>query len=227
MASGGKTVQVCVPLYGYIPAPSVACMISCMAELSTFFSKFGVLTYTNTYLHLARTELAKKALANNQETQFDYVFWLDSDIVFSFSQVKQLYETAISSKADLISGVYYTKQNPIHPVVYQKAGLGYKAVSDLPENKIIEVDAVGFGFLLMKTSSLQALASKFGLNELFSAYDKETNAYLGEDFMFCKFAKQAGLSIKVNTGIQVGHAGMTMEHSIYQALKKIEKESKE
>ena len=226
MNSGKKTVQVCIPLYGYIPAPSVACMISCMAELSTFFSKFGVLTQTNTYLHLARTELAKKALANSQQSEFDYVLWLDSDIVFSFNQVKQLYETAVSTKADLVSGVYYTKQNPIYPVIYQKAGLGFKGISDLPENKIIDADAVGFGFLLMKTSSLQALASKFGLSELFSAYDKETNAYLGEDFMFCKYAKQTGWSIKVNTGIQVGHAGMTMEHSIYQALKKME-DSKE
>ena len=56
------------------------------------------------------------------------------------------------------------------------------------------MDAVGFGFVLIRKPVIEALEFPF-----------TTRTSKGEDIAFCENAKAAGFSIKVNTAAKVGH----------------------
>ena len=66
-----------------------------------------------------------------------------------------------------------------------------------PESKLIEVDAVGTGVMLIK-------------NKVFKELDKPYFFYeadRSEDIMFCQACRQKGIRIYVDTTLKCGHIG--------------------
>ena len=78
---------------------------------------------------------------------------------------------------------------------YQRMPNGrHSAIMAYPKNAVIDVDAVGFGFVLIRKPVIDALENPF-----------QTATGKGEDLAFCENAKAKGFSVKVNTAAQVGH----------------------
>ena len=79
--------------------------------------------------------------------------------------------------------------------MYQRMPNGHhSAVMAYPKDAVIDVDAVGFGFVLIRKPVIDALEHPF-----------TTKTSKGEDIAFCENAKAAGFSVKVNTAAKVGH----------------------
>ena len=79
--------------------------------------------------------------------------------------------------------------------MYQRMPNGHhSAVMAYPKDAVIDVDAVGFGFVLIRKPVIDALERPF-----------TTKTAKGEDIAFCENAKAAGFSVKVNTAAKVGH----------------------
>ena len=86
---------------------------------------------------------------------YDYIMWIDSDIVFSFEQIQKL----ISYDKDIVSGIYKTENGENFACVkdwdqnyYKKNGSFYflQRKDVLNRHGLMEVDYNGMGFMLIK-----------------------------------------------------------------------------
>lgn len=139
----------------------------------------------------ARDNIANYAIENG----FDYVLWLDSDMTFPDDT---LYRLMLKGK-DIVSGLYYKRQLPKIPVIYEKTDGGFIPMMEIPDG-MFRADAVGLGCTLMKTEALKKVRES---GEMFSPYTR-----MGEDLSFCVRAKKAGLEIWCDPEIMCGHLTM-------------------
>ena len=123
-------------------------------------------------VHWARNELAKSSLEHTNHLtgqKFTHLLWLDDDHVFNPDLALYL---ARNQHLDMVSALYYAR-----------IGLA-------------EVDAVGFGALLMRLDVLE------GMEYPFFSFDR-----CGEDIYFCVKAKEKGFKVWLDGSYRLGHIG--------------------
>lgn len=149
----------------------------------------------------AREEAAKKALSENM----DYIFFVDDDMICPDDLFLKLYRH--HNVADVVCPLAFTRNAPYNPVLYASIE-GWDPVNrsdyfinnvivKYPRNKLVEVDACGFGAALIKTSIL---------NKIEKPYFMSSNA-TGEDILFCYKVKKAGGRVFMDTSFNIGHLG--------------------
>ena len=165
----------------------------------------------------SRNSLARKAIVE----KFDQILWLDSDMEFEPDMYKRM-KADLDEGRDMVSGFYVTRKPPIKPVIFDKCGYEHLAGNevkpfahafyDYPKDEIFEVDACGFGGVLMKVSMVKEIEEKFGLP--FSPI-----LGFGEDISFCLRAKELGFKVWCDSRIKMGHVGYhTFKESDYVGI---------
>lgn len=134
------------------------------------------------------------------EGEFDYVLFLDDDVLVPIDCLKKL----IALDADVAAGDVIIRGYPFQHMMFRykdKAKTRLLAMSNLPSGPRgpIDVDAVGFSLCLIKTSV-------FKLDGMEAPYFI-TGTHNTEDIYFCLKAKDLNpdLTIKVDTSITCGH----------------------
>lgn len=140
------------------------------------------------------------------QTNADYLMWIDSDMQFPPYGVTRL----VRHDLDIVGGVYFRKSADARPLVlrFNEAGL-FEEIMDLPETGLFEVDGIGTGFLLIHRRVIEAftpevvaeLGTPFGLGK------GPTGREEGEDLSFCRRAKRLGFKIWADPTIPLGHIG--------------------
>ena len=133
----------------------------------------------------SRNKLAAKAMKD----EFDYVLWLDSDMVFS----PDILEKLIADDKDMVSGLYFRRTSPYTPVIFKDSELKdgrlvWSDYTDYPKGELFKVAGAGFGCVLMKTDMIFDMIGKYGdwFTPLYSS---------GEDLSFCYRARELGYEI--------------------------------
>ena len=161
--------------------------------------------YTSSLIYDSRNCLAIEAL----KAETDYVLWLDSDMAFAGDTLDRLMKTMNDNNADMVSGLYFRRIPPFSPVVFPhfivNEGRGLASWEDFSSELkgVYEVDAVGFGCVLMKTEVLKKVHAKY--DDFFSPIGR-----VGEDLSFCWRAKQCGCKLLVDCDVELGHIGSIM-----------------
>lgn len=149
-------------------------------------------------VHWARNDLAKIAQAKVNEytgKRFTHLLWLDDDHVFNPDMLVYL----ARHDKDMVSALYFGRADQHLPVAYIKdtSDDDYKHFPLIePPRCLAEVDAVGFGAMLMKREVLDAFEYPW--------FDFK-NA--GEDITFCVHAKRAGKQVFLDGSYVLGHIG--------------------
>lgn len=156
--------------------------------------QIGSLIYTS------RDDLARYAMKEG----FDYVLWLDSDMIFPEDFHERMFKTLTENNLDILSGIYYKRKPPYSPVIFDKMQLkgkiwDYSWLEDVPDS-LFEVGACGFGCVLLKTEVLMSVQLKHGY--LFHPMQNG-----GEDVAFCVRARDCGYKIMCDPTIVCGHVG--------------------
>jgi GT2 family glycosyltransferase len=148
-------------------------------------------------VYVARDKLAEQALA----LETDYILWLDSDMVFG----PELLHDLMRADRDFVTGLYFRRRPPFTPVLYSKIRYGmtpeefvHEEYEDYPKDSVFEIDACGFGAVLMKTSIIRDVQREFGY--LFAPMKG-----FGEDISFCIRAKQCGYKLFCDSSVKLGH----------------------
>lgn len=139
---------------------------------------------------------------------YDYIFWIDSDQVFTFEQFEQL----MSRDVDFVSGLYRTTAVGEFPAVvdwdedYFIKNERFNRLT--PEDiynteELIEVVFNGFGFVLMKKGVLEKIP--YPWFKPTSVNIGGINHLMGEDVAICRELKEQGVSIYVDPLCVVGH----------------------
>lgn len=167
----------------------------------------------NSLIYDARNKFCQQAI----EGEFDYIFWLDSDMVFPSYVLQQF----MQDDKDIVAGLYFRRNYPFTPVAFSELRRedGILRMKDLEEwpNELFEVDGVGFGCVLMKTDCLFDIAGKEGGVWFTPTQDA------GEDAAFCLRAKEHGYEIWIDPAVKLGHVGQTViTEGVYNSRRKVE-----
>lgn len=166
-------------------------------------------------IYKARTDLGRMAIKEGA----DFVLWLDSDVVFPNSLLRDMME-AIEGK-DIVTGVYHMRRPPFKPVLWKtlRQGLTVKENEaedyvDYPREEPFKVEGCGFGCVMMRTSVLKTVLDKY--SELFAPLPG-----YGEDLSFCLRARGCGYDIWCEPRIQIGHkSSIIVSDDTFQAYRK-------
>ena len=152
----------------------------------------------------SRNGLARKAILEG----FDRVLWLDSDMKFEPDLFKRLSDD-LDEGRDFVSALYFTRKPPYKPVIFKRAGYehykdnGLKPIAEpyyeYPD-EVFEVEAAGFGGLMMNVSLLKEVEQAYGLP--FSPI-----MGFGEDISFCLRVKELGRKMYCDPRAKMGHVG--------------------
>ena len=197
----------------------------CLANMIAYSWMHGLKIYQmgstqRTVVDWARNALARKAREHiNEYTNrpFTHIFWLDDDQIFNPDLGVLL---ARNGDLEMISALYFMRDPPHWPVVYvQDYTTQYQHFHvHALEQAVVQVDAVGFGALLMRREVLDRVPEPW-----FTICPE-----YGEDIGFCTHARRAGVKIFCDGGVRIGHLGSppiiteadnqrVMQGSMYQA----------
>ena len=183
-----------MPTTGQIPTKTV---ISLLATVER--GKVEPMIVSGSLVYDARDAIAHYAVEND----YDYVLYVDSDMVFSAEDLKRL----LAHQVGICSGLYVTRQGERKNVAYKKIitrrRFPYrqpKLITDDRSSGFGPVSACGFGFCLIKVSVIKCMLKYY--RSLF-----EPKWGIGEDIAFCIRARRLGYKTFVDRYVKLGHVG--------------------
>jgi hypothetical protein len=210
------SVLICVPSYGGIVSDKTAVSLFNLGKTLVRNSiDHALLSLSNqSLITRGRSKMANFFLNN---TEYEYLFFLDSDIGFDPNDVLKL----LSHKKELVSGAYPMKSIPLE-WNFSLSENGKR------ENDLVAIDRIGIGFTLIHRKVFESIIEKYG-NELkfipsqtktevitnkelnnsyhFFSELKYQNTYLPEDLSFFTRAKDCGFQPWMDVSINLSHVG--------------------
>ncbi len=171
-------------------------------------------------VHFARAKcLAGDVLKGKNQSpfqnnvQYDYIMWIDSDMVFDAKQFFALLE----SPYDVTSGMYLMEDMKHYPIVkdwntdyFLKHGsFGFMTVDEVEKEpkvngKYIKVSYTGMGWMLIKKGVIDKIEYPWFWRPLENLGNDIIDAN-SEDVAFCRNLTDAGFDIMVDSTIRTGH----------------------
>ncbi len=142
------------------------------------------------------------------EVDYDYMLWIDSDVVFRFEDFQAL----LAHKVDMVGGLYLMADNQRYAAVehmdealFQEQGEFEFLTPAKVESRqgLVPVDYCGFGFVLVRRGIFEKLEYPW-----FRPITVEIcgcSEFTSEDVGFCLMAKKAGLQMMIDPQVVVGH----------------------
>lgn len=208
-------ILIAIPCMDQVPAPfaqSLAMIRKSEDDVACSF-QMGSLIYTS------RNNLALQAM----KTEFDYMLWLDSDMVFQQDLLIKMKQEMDEKDLDFLTGLYFRRVPPFTPVLFDQLDISEEGVctwTDFKEvpKELFKIGGCGFGCVLIKTDVLFDVEAKFG--EMFNPI-----ANMGEDLSFCWRARECGYDIWCDPEIVCGHVGYTViNDKFYESYRSVHPE---
>jgi hypothetical protein len=151
------TVVVLCPTYR-APEPQMQDALSAMVrhtrEIATVY---GGPPMSSSVVHWSRNGLISEHIKSGKP--WTHVLFIDDDIVVEPDALQKL----LSHKKDIIAGICTRRQDPPVPNIryYDREAGASRQIWEWPENQLIEVDAVGTGFMLITQNALEQVAQAY------------------------------------------------------------------
>lgn len=145
----------------------------------------------------------------NGKIDYDYIMFIDSDVIFQPEDLKKL----LDMNTNIACGAYLMNGGSHYPIVekfnneyFLKNGtFEFLSMENLrKKNKPFNVEYCGMGFMLIKKNVVEKLkypwfyANKFNFNE-------DVTEFTSEDVTFCMSLNNVGEKIYINPDVRVGH----------------------
>jgi len=136
----------------------------------------------------------------------EWLLFVDTDIIFTAENVYALLDSAKEHGGRIMAGVYFGYLNgTLWPVMFGQREDGlYQPVTELSNDRVMQIGACGMGFTLIHREVLEAMRNPddpwawFG-HDIFKGHR------MGEDITFCYRAAQKGYGTFADGRIQVKH----------------------
>jgi GT2 family glycosyltransferase len=202
-----KTLAIALCDNGYVDSKFLDGLLSIIVYMNSANSKINF----DGLMHVSGSQIAQQrqnAIDSwYREAESDMLLWIDSDVVITVDAFKRLIDLIDETDRPIVSGVYFISPNQYdsmmtpYPAIFTDDGERNTSIHPLPENKIIQIDAAGFGLLLMHRSAVKKLIELE--DSLFDVSFGKIN--LGEDISFFRKAKKNGIPVYADTGALVSH----------------------
>lgn len=151
----------------------------------------------NTYIHMARNDAVKQFIVGD----WDYLMFIDADMGWEPGALFKMLDAP--ADMDVLGGVYRTKEDhirfPFHPL----------PESDFLRFPVDEVGHVATGFMRITRACIERLMAAYPNGKLFNPIvdDSLSDGEWGDDFAFCKRARETGSRIFARFDIEFEHVG--------------------
>ena len=147
------------------------------------------------------------------QTDFDWVLWVDSDIVLNNDALHKVWAAADADARPVVTGTYFiSKENerslmaPYPAIFNWVEGNDYQIsyIHPLPKDALLKVGSAGFGFVLMHRNAVTKMREVHGAIPYFN----ETGVgeqFVSEDINFFRLMHKAGIPLHSHTGAVVQH----------------------
>lgn len=197
----GKTVVIVTPANNFTP-PYVCSLINTLRYCNKLNINVEFITHNGSHIGQLREILANEAVG--VIPKYDFIFWIDSDITWNFSNFIDL----LISPHKITSGLYLVSQDGNLSAIMPGASKENSSVTFLHKKdlnnfpKYVKTYAVGFGFLCIKNGVFEQMEKPYFKNIRSELIDEfETS----EDGAWCVNARRSGFEIVCNTKVVVGH----------------------
>jgi hypothetical protein len=136
---------------------------------------------------------------------YDYILWLDSDIMFEVDDLLHL----IDDNQDIVCGYYRMADARGRFCILEVSDKPdeeqqFMSEEDIKSRKeLIEVQHCGFGFILIKKGVFEKITPPYFMQSSFERNGK--TVYVGEDVSWCMKARAAGFRIFVDPRCHLKH----------------------
>lgn len=147
---------------------------------------------------VARNQLTAQGCALENVTHF---LFIDDDMTFSPDAAARL----LAHDLPIVGGLCFNRRHPFMPTLMHVTARGFAYQYTYPEG-LVEVDATGAAFLLVKKAvlaSVQEKCNKARSEGPWTPFNDGTS----EDVSFCIRARQLGYKTLVDTTVKIGHFG--------------------
>lgn len=144
----------------------------------------------------------------NGKLDYDYMLWIDSDIIFTVEDFDKL----LSHQADIVSGLYLMEDGRQFATV-ENWDENFFALNGYfefltPNNlqnktKPFPVNYTGFGFMMIKRGVIESMEYPWFRPEFIQI--GESRDFTMEDVAFCREANRKGYKILIDPTVIVGH----------------------
>lgn len=158
-----------------------------------------------------RETILKYWFENNKS---EWLLWVDSDVVLTVDTFKLLWDNKDAKERPIITGVYFTTDNPEEPLMVpmptifkfaeENNTIGIKRIHPLPKDELIQVDAAGMGFVLMHRSVVERVLDKMPEATFFTEVGVH-KTFMGEDIFFFALLNQCEIPVWCHTGALAPH----------------------
>ena len=199
-------ILVCVPTLDSVSASFHASQMMLRWDDG---NKYAYSVKSNSLTYNARNEFALDAING----KYDYMVFVDSDILMEPDTILRLVKDIESSGADLVTGICFKRRLPTSPVIYKSidwsedAVLGaqefVEAYEDWPrEGGLFEIEGCGMGCCAIRVEMVPEMVAAFRMGP-FTPLPR-----LSEDLSFCWRLKKLGKKMLCDPRVLVGHVGM-------------------
>ena len=207
-----KKLWVAVPAYtGQITVETAHCL---NVEIYEAFAKnWGYIVQfyqQNPMIHYARNLMCRLFL----ESDYSDMIFVDSDVGWPSGTLCKLAEYPV----DIVGAVYPHRNDPMtFPVRYIGERTELRGGDGPGTESLLEVEGIPAGCMRITRNALETIMAKFPedvYNDMtgnrthsFFQFSSTRGEYLGEDWHFCRTARDAGLKIWCDPEIDMTHTG--------------------
>jgi hypothetical protein len=166
-----------------------------------------------------------------EQNKAEWLLWVDSDVVISPEGVLKLWEQKDKNKRPIMTGVYFTTDNPEEPLMVpmptifkfvdnEDGGFGLARIHPLPKDQLIQVGAAGMGYVLMHRSVVTKIKEAVPDSQLFMDIGVGKK-FIGEDIYFFALCEKAGVPLWCDTSVTAPHMKrFSFDEHYYNAMTK-------
>ncbi len=142
------------------------------------------------------------------EGGFDYLFFVDDDIVLPADALERLLETAEADpQTAVVGGLYYSRDSarPVTVDAWNSADTSTAHVPPFTSTSTGIVDGVGFGCALLRVSVLAALPTPYFPAHVYIERAARRARQCDEDYLYCERVRAAGARVRLDARVRCPH----------------------
>lgn len=209
----GKKLMIGLPAYDHKVGVKMAVALMKLAQK---VQEHGIHIEVNSVCGCSVVSRARNLIAHEfLKSNADHLMFIDSDMTFDADSVLRL--MAWNQDKPIVAGAYEARKPG---KVYILSLDGDKDSVMMDPMGLVRARRVATGFMMIQRKVLETLKEKHPewehldntSNEKLHAFFDfacTPEGYIGEDFLFCERAREAGFSVWIDPTVKLGHMGIT------------------
>lgn len=139
---------------------------------------------------------------------FDYLFFVDDDIILPKNALTLLMETAEADPRNAVVGGLYYSRDSARPIVVADWHSGDTSTAHIPaftSASADPVDGIGFGCALLRVSVAKTLQAPYFPAHVYIERAARRVRQCDEDYLYCERVRRAGYTVRLDARIRCRH----------------------